>query len=354
MPPPAPATVAAAPVPDAGVPARPVEEVRYLKGQLHLHSANSPDSPTLPMDVIARYEELGFDFLVFTDHNYTTEFVYTSDKLLLMTGAELTTNTEQCEPPPPEEEGRCRFHMNALFVPTPAPGEMPWDRPNDGITDFGRTALHQRHLDAIQRLGGVAMLNHPTWHWLVDGPTLTDLAKRGVLLVEIANAGYEAWSDGTDVYPGTEAIWDAALSAGATLWGVASDDAHHYYQHEIDARVADERQPYPPGRGWVMVRARKDEDSIRDAVVRGDFYSTTGVVIERIDRSGGALVIEVGDSATGTHHFAFIGNGGRVLAQSDGRAADFPLTGNGAAGYVRAVVTDSAGRKAWVQPVPTE
>jgi len=314
-----------------------------------MHSANSPDSPTLPMDAIARYEQLGFDFLVFTDHNYTTEFVYSSDKLLLLTGAELTTNTEQCDPPPPEPDGKCRFHMNALFVPTPAPGEMPWDEDNDEITDFGRMALYQRHLVAIRRLGGVPMLNHPTWHWLVDGAMMTELARRGVLLVEIANQGYPTWNDGTDVYPGTEAIWDAALTAGQTLWGVASDDAHHYYEDEIQARIDEERQPYPPGLGWVMVRARKDPDSIRDAVVRGDFYSSTGVTLSRAEVVDGALVVEVGQPSTGAHQFRFIGTGGAVLAEQQGRAARLPLAG--LTGYVRAVVTDAAGHKAWVQPV---
>ena len=342
--------------PDAG-PVEPAvdDEGRYPKGQLHLHSANSPDSPTLPMDVIPRYEELGFDFLVFTDHNYTTEFVYSSDQLLLITGAELTTNLEQCEPPPPDpEEGRCRFHMNALFVPTPAPGEMPWDQPNEEITDFGRLALHQRHLDAIRRLGGVAMLNHPTWHWLVDGELLAELARRGVLLIEIANAGYATWNAGNEQYPGAEAIWDAALTAGVTLWAVASDDAHHYYQHEIDARIADERTPYPPGLGWVMVRARKDAQAIRDAVVRGDFYSSTGVVLADVRVHGGALVIEVDEASPGAHQFTFIGAGGRVLAEQRGRRASFALAGVGRGGYVRAVVTDADGRKAWTQPVRPE
>ena len=44
----------------------------------------------------------------------------------------------------------------------------------------------------------------------------------------------------------------AALGAGATLWGVASDDAHAY----------DGVGRYPAGGAWVMVDAPRDADAI--------------------------------------------------------------------------------------------
>jgi hypothetical protein len=327
---------------------RPADEVRYLKGQLHVHTANSVDSSTLPMDVVRWYERAGYDFIVVTDHNYTTEFAYGST-MLLITGAELTYNPSKCRPPPVEPDGRCRFHMNALFVPTPAPGEMPWDQPDEAVQDFTRLGLYQRHLDAIKRLGGLAQLNHPTWHWGVDGTLLAELARRGVTLVEIANQAFSSWNAGTDIYPGTEAIWDDALTRGAVLWGVASDDAHHYSAAELQARTAEGRPRYPPNQGWVMVRSRRDPQAIRDALVRGEFYSSTGVVLARAEIDKGALVIEVDASSPGTHWFRFIGAGGALLAQQEGRGARFPLAYVGE-GYVRAVVADARGARAWVQP----
>ena len=45
----------------------------------------------------------------------------------------------------------------------------------------------------------------------------------------------------------------------------------------------------------------------------------------------------------------FIGRGGRVLASVAGFDARYDIRGN--EGYVRAVVTDSNGRRAWTQPV---
>lgn len=102
--------------------------------------------------------------------------------------------------------------------------------------------------------------------------------------------------------------------------------------------------------GFVMVRARKEPAAIRDALVRGDFYASTGVILKRIDRSAATLEIEVADRASGSHQFVFIGEDGNVLARIEGRRATFRL-GDAAGGYVRAVVTDSRGRKAWIQPV---
>jgi hypothetical protein len=337
--------------PPAPVPVPPVSEpapAGWLKGQLHVHTANSPDSPTLPMDVVKRYTELGFDFIVITDHNYTTELIYDTAPLTVMIGAELTTNPDHCEPPPDDPEMRCRMHVNALFVPPDAPGEMPWPEENDALTDFTRIGLYRRHLDAVKKLGGVAMLNHPTWFWGVDGALLADLGTRGLLLVEIANLGFPAWNLGDETHPGAEAIWDAALTAGVTVWGVASDDAHHYYPDEIQARVDADKQPYPPGLAWVMVRAKNTPEAIRAAVVAGDFYSSTGVTLSRLDVAGGALTVAVAGKSPAT--FRFIGTGGEVLDEIRGSSARFELA-KAAGGYVRAVVTDAAGRTAWTQPV---
>ena len=36
------------------------------------------------------------------------------------------------------------------------------------------------------------------------------------------------WNAGDAKRPSMEALWDAVLTAGGTMWGVASDDAHDY------------------------------------------------------------------------------------------------------------------------------
>ena len=103
-------------------------------------------------------------------------------------------------------------------------------------------------------------------------------------------------------------------------------------------------------RGFVMVRARKDPAAIREALARGDFYASTGVLLARVEHDARALTIEVDARSPGSHRFAFIGTGGRIVATSEGRAASFPLA-RLRDGYLRAVVTDGAGHKAWTQPI---
>jgi hypothetical protein len=134
----------------------------------------------------------------------------------------------------------------------------------------------------------------------------------------------------------TEALWDAALAHGAMLWGTASDDAHDYEGHG----------KYPPGGGWVMVRARRDPRAILDALAAGRFYASTGVVLERAEVEGNELVVAVDPAAPGSYAIDFIENGRRVDSQHSRVARRrVPPTG-----YVRAVVTRSDGARAWVQP----
>ena len=84
---------------------------------------------------------------------------------------------------------------------------------------------------------------------------------------------------------------------------------------------------------------------------RGDFYSSTGVYLADVRVSASSLAVEV--ASPGTHEITFIGTrdgvGGQILARQRGRRAEIarPIK----VGYVRAVVTDERGQKAWVQPV---
>jgi hypothetical protein len=62
------------------------------------------------------------------------------------------------------------------------------------------------------------------------------------------------------------------------------------------------------------------------------------------------LHVAIAESSAGDHELRFVGAGGRTLALAHGRAAEFPLE-RARGGYVRAVITDGRGRRAWTQPV---
>jgi hypothetical protein len=194
----------------------------------------------------------------------------------------------------------------------------------------------------------------------VDGALLAELGRRGAVLVEVANQAFARWNPGTETYPSAEAIWDQALSAGVVLWGVASDDAHHYHDAAARMRRAASAPPerrgpvYPAGTGFVMVRAERDPAAIRQALERGEFYGSTGVLLSAVERvsTREQATLTVAVKSPGEHEITFIGTqggkGGQTLGTEQGRRASYTLA---EPGYVRAVVSDAEGRKAWVQPV---
>lgn len=316
---------------------------RYLKGQLHLHSSRSGDSHTPPEDVVRWYREHGFDFVVFTDHNRPGPPLRSSAPLVF-SGIELTQNLRACSPPPRPGD-RCVLHMNGLLLDEHAGGLTPW-RP-EVIGD--RRAAYRQALAAGTKAGGLVQLNHPNFHHAVDLSLLTALVREdGLRFFEVANGSSDAGNEGDAAQPSTEALWDGVLSAGGWLYGTATDDAHHY---DDAAAVAAAGHPvFPPGRGFVMVRAAPDRDSIRASLLRGDFYASTGVMLERIAVVDGALLVEVGAESTGAHTFSFIGFGGKMIDRVQGRRARVDLTRT-PPGYLRAVVEDGQGKKAWVQPI---
>jgi len=322
----------------------------FLKGQLHLHTGNSGDSATPPADAIRWYAAHGYDFIVVTDHNVVTTAA-SPPAMLVIPGVELTQNVDRCAPPPPTGM-HCLLHVNALFVTPPRDGKLTWASPAAGPA---RLQIYRRALATTRALGGIAQLNHPNFHHAADAALVTTLAGEGLALMEIANRSWDSNDVPADRgRPSTEAIWDQALTAGATVFGTATDDAHHYF----DAAAVGARGDgvFPGDLGFVMVRAAKQPGAIRDALARGDFYASTGVLLARVARVARAgsqaesLEVSVDPRCPGPHAFTFIGAGGRVLARSQGRTASFRL-GEARGGYVRVVVEDSRGRRAWVQPV---
>lgn len=339
----------------AAAPVAPAAPAGYLKGSTHVHSAHSGDCHTPVDEVVGWYVAHGYDFIVLTDHNRVSDYTGGAP-LVVLRGIELTHNPAKCEPPPPEVDGKCRIHVNGIGVSAAAaaplsigvegrPPALEWKNGSSAL----RVDMYQAAFDKTRELGGIVQINHPTWHWGVDGALLAELARRGAVLVEIANTGFKTWNAGDEKHASAEAVWDDALGRGAIIWGVASDDAHDY-DEMADERQAAGARVYPPGGGWVMVRAAKSPDAIRAALERGDFYSSTGVTLERAQVLDGALDVAVAAASPGRHEIAFVGQGGAVLDRVEGRAAKYSLD-RLQGGYVRAVVIRDDGARAWVQPV---
>jgi len=334
--------VDAAPPIDAPPPRPPT----WLRGSTHVHAAPSGDAILAPDKVMAWYRDHGYDFIVLTDHNRVTivDPAYApvggrtsaapADGPLVITGTELTYNPAACTEPDPPPGGKCRIHVNGLGVTARPVGRIEWaDRKRRD-----RLGMYQAALRYLTEAGGLIQINHPQWSWGMTPELLIALAGDGAALVEIGNVAFAAWNDGDASHPSPEALWDAALRAGARLWAVASDDAHSY-------GVAGGK--YPAGGGWIMVDAARDADAIVAAIAAGRFYASTGVALTWAGPVGDALVVEAAADEPGPLLIDFVVDGVVAMSTTD-RAASFPLPA--APHYVRARVTRADGAHAWVQP----
>jgi len=143
--------------------------------------------------------------------------------------------------------------------------------------------------------------------------------------------------------PGLEEIWDRLLTGGKVIYGIAVDDAHQFKQPW-------NRKAARPGQGWVMVRAaRLTPSNVLGALERGDFYASTGVVLDEITVSAGEITIRIKPDGATKFRVQFIGEGGKVLAEAFDSPAVYAF--DGTERYVRARVQDSNGWTAWTQPV---
>jgi hypothetical protein len=91
------------------------------------------------------------------------------------------------------------------------------------------------------------------------------------------------------------------LSAGITIFGVASDDVHELKRPFV-------RTSARPGLGWIVVRApRLTADAILAAMARGDFYASTGVELTDIQATPRRVAVAIKEQSYARYTVQFIG-----------------------------------------------
>ena len=296
---------------------------RWLKGNTHTHTLESDgDSP--PDTVAAWYKRHGYNFLVLSDHNVWVDparFGYLVDSTyMLIPGEEITTRFQQ-KP----------VHVNGLNIP----------RVIAPLTDSTLLGTVQKNVDAVRAALGVPHINHPNFGWAISQDVLWKV--NNDKLVEIHNGHPLVHNEGGGDSPGMEMVWDYLLTKGKRIYGIAVDDAHHF-KGEFAADRAN------PGRGWVVVRAAKlDAREIMTSMEAGRFYASSGVELDSISVTAQDMTIAVKQRGDFKFTTEFIGKDGTVLKKTGLNPATYHLNGNES--YVRALVTNSGGEKAWIQPV---
>ena len=378
--------------------------LRWYKGNTHTHSLWS-DGDAAPEHIADWYKYHGYDFLVLSDHNILQQGekwvrIGTAKKEVLPEHVEDLVRRFGASAVGLREQGglrELRLHtLTELRRQFEEPGRFLFI-PGEEITDKfvetvdGKSVDHPihhgafNHVHLIPPTHGTSVrdvlertveameaeakacgrpvlvhLNHPNFGW---GVTPDDLAHAlGERYFEVYNGHRDVRNYGDEKHPSTEKIWDHVLTlrltklGGPPLYAFATDDAHNYQKDQAMSN---------PGRGWVMVRATAlDADVLTEAMRRGDFYATSGVVLDDVTSTGEAMTVTIAARPGIRYTTKFIGTRrggapGELLQETEGAEARYAFKGDEI--YVRATVVSSAPhpngyektdlQTAWVQPV---
>jgi hypothetical protein len=174
-------------------------------------------------------------------------------------------------------------------------------------------------IDQVKRTADLVALAHPNSRWAYTVDDLQQLT--GFNLIEVVNGPFTAEED-----------WDAVLSAGRPVWGLANDDTHD---------LGDVRRL---AAGWNMIAAEAPTSAAVVAALKaGRSYAVlrTGAIeaaditrLSRLDVQDGTLTV-VCTGAPST--ISFVGQNGAVRKTvKDTLVADYRLTAMDT--YVRTVV----------------
>ena len=291
----------------------------FLKGGMHCHTTRS-DGLGDPADVIRMHYEHGYAFLALTDHNRFNRINYADVPMTILSGIE--RNMEL--PGWTRDRPHC---VHIVGVGDPASTEGPAH--DEKIPEYGRyedLAAAQGMIDQMHAWGLKTFYCHPEW----SGTRYEEYrVLQGLFGMEVWNSGCAIEND-QDTDNGH--YWDEALDTGRRMWGVAVDDGHQMAHH---------------CQGWVMVKAENNAPAILQALEDGAFYASCGPVIHDFYVENNRAYLDCSDAVSIS--FRTLRS---PLLKTVGEHVTHAETGmHPGTHYVRAVVTDAQGRRAWTNPI---
>ncbi len=389
---------------------------RWYKGNLHTHSLWS-DGNDFPEQICDWYRDHGYNFLAISDHNtlaegekwmkiaelrkrgsitglnlYLDNYRNTAQtrgdrdfevrltnfkdyksmaerpgKFLIIQSEEIS---DQLKIPPTTPKGKpttLPIHMNATNI-------QQVIKPQGGKT-VAEVLANNIHaiIEQSQRTGQpiIPHINHPNFGYALTPADLASVIEEHFF--EIYNGHPAVNQLGNEKHIPIERMWDIANTLRMTqlhappLMGLGSDDTHHYHEPRLSPTRS------TAGRGWIMVRAASlTPESLIAAIQSGNFYASSGVILEDVQFNPQTLTISLKIKSDGDATFMtqFIGTPkgitdlnsdqiGMTFATVSGPNPTYTLTGQEL--YVRALITSSKPpvnpslkdqkKQAWTQPV---
>lgn len=369
----------------------------WYKGNLHTHSYWS-DGDNYPEMIMDWYKTQGYDFVALSDHNilqsgekwklipkspmheqafenylnkYGRDWVESKTdsvgrlNVRLKTLEEYRSLFEEKEKflIIPSEEISAQFEKKPIHMNVTNIQEYIEPATGNSVSE-----VMQRNLDQVKaqrETTGHPMflhINHPNFIWAITPEDM--MALEGERFFEVYNGHPMVNNYGDELRPSMEVLWDLVqvsyLQSGKPLmYGLAVDDAHNYH-------IFGEEESNP-GRGWVEVLAKSlNPEDLIDAMESGDFYSSTGVILNSVKFNGKRLQVSVKPEEGVTYTIRFFGTKksnpeapGILLQETKGIEASYALEEDDM--YVRAKVVSSKSKEnpfrpgdmeeAWIQPV---
>lgn len=292
-------------------------DVPLLRGNLHSHTDLS-DGLEDPSTVARSYAAAGYDFLVLSDHfeeafgwSITDPTAIETDEMLLIRGAELSSG--------------------------------PWEDPNTvWVTAVGIPQRLERpsraSWDVICRAhsgGAHTVLLHPGLNRLSADVVQAAVGTGCIDAIEVYNHSMAStWPD----YAAQIAVADVLLDVGYRVGLNAGDDGHGDHRHDRFG-------------GWVMVRAEPTAEAVIAALRAQAYYATQGPDFHDLAVVDHTVEVACSPcrSVTATGPARAWAKVARVLGD---RVEQARLDVAAFAGsYVRITIVDSAGRRAWSNPI---
>lgn len=288
---------------------------KMLKGGLHCHTTRS-DGKCTPEETMKIHADNGYDFLAVTDHRqYNYKNFAPETGITIIPGMEIDGTFDR-------EIGFRTYHTVCLGPDDETNG---FEQDEKFVCENVKTQEDfQKYLDKVHAKNNMTFYCHPEWS---GTPTRYFENLKGNFAMEIWNSGcvIENYMDTNAAY------WDELLGSGKKLWGVAVDDGHQSHHH---------------CKGWVMVNADNDVKSILTALGEGSFYSSCGPVIKDFYVDNDRVYIDT-EGECEKIWFCADAHPSKQFENTDHAEADL----KGDYVYVRAVVIDKEGRRAWTNPI---
>jgi predicted metal-dependent phosphoesterase TrpH len=279
----------------------------WWKGNMHTHTLWS-DGDDFAENVAGWYRDHGYHFLALTDHNKLSEgrgYVDVTRAGHAIEKARKRFGEDAVQYVAHEDKVLVKLRtLEEIRKQFEQPGKFLLVQAEEITGSYSKSPIHMNGINldkAIQPLTGqnheetirvnlrqvadqakarkkpmLAVLNHPNFGWGVRAEDMAGIDELEFFEVYNGHSGVRNYGDET--HASTERIWDIVLALRLgklklpLLRGLATDDSHAYHTFAVGKTN--------PGRGWVMVRSEKlAADDLVRAIQAGDFYSSTGVVL---------------------------------------------------------------------------